>query len=221
MWLTEGTALGTSGVHGLLESGVPNSKGVPSQASVKETLESSLLEAQQHLSELEITRSHLEIQLHAVAQAKEVIQGEVKCLQWELEAERSLVKQERENLAQELLQKEQQHNDTLKLRETDHKAEINKLLQDVQAIAEGQRLSWLSEKRLLSQRLERLQRAVARLDQEKTELKQYNAELRRTLEEVERERRRLRRYCRGRALQNQADFLSPSLTSTRCWRLNR
>ncbi|XP_074461573.1 uncharacterized protein LOC141750428 isoform X3 [Larus michahellis] len=42
--------------------------------SGKETVECSLLEAQQHLSELEITRSHLETQLHAVAQAKEVIQ---------------------------------------------------------------------------------------------------------------------------------------------------
>ncbi|XP_074461520.1 uncharacterized protein LOC141750407 isoform X1 [Larus michahellis] len=168
--------------------------------SGKETLECSLLEAQQHLSELEISRSHLETQLHAVAQAKEVIQGEVKCLQWELEAERSLLKRERQNMAQALLQKEQQHTDTLKVREADHQGEINKLLQDVQAIAEGQRLSWLSEKRLLSQRLERLQRAVARLDREKTELKQYSAELRRTLEEVERERRRLRRYCRGRAL---------------------
>ncbi|XP_074461521.1 uncharacterized protein LOC141750407 isoform X2 [Larus michahellis] len=167
--------------------------------SGKETLECSLLEAQQHLSELEISRSHLETQLHAVAQAKEVIQGEVKCLQWELEAERSLLKRERQNMAQALLQKEQQHTDTLKVREADHQGEINKLLQDV-AIAEGQRLSWLSEKRLLSQRLERLQRAVARLDREKTELKQYSAELRRTLEEVERERRRLRRYCRGRAL---------------------
>ncbi|XP_074427644.1 centrosome-associated protein CEP250-like isoform X2 [Larus michahellis] len=102
-------------------------------------------------------------------------------------------------MAQELLQKEEQHTDTLKVREADHQGEINKLLQDV-TIAEGQRLSWLSEKRLLSQRLERLQRAVARLDQEKTELKQYSAELRRTLEEVERERRRLRRCCRGRAL---------------------
>ncbi|XP_074461570.1 uncharacterized protein LOC141750428 isoform X1 [Larus michahellis] len=173
--------------------------------SGKETVECSLLEAQQHLSELEITRSHLETQLHAVAQAKEVIQGEVKCLQWELEAERSLLKQERQNMAQELLQKEEQHTDTLKVREADHQGEINKLLQDV-AIAEGQRLSWLSEKRLLSQRLERLQRAVARLDREKTELKQYSAELRRTLEEVERERRRLRRYCRGRALPDAGGF---------------
>ncbi|XP_074427914.1 centrosome-associated protein CEP250-like [Larus michahellis] len=102
-------------------------------------------------------------------------------------------------MAQELLQKEEQHTDTLKVREADHQGEINKLLQDV-ATAEGQRLSWLSEKRLLSQRLERLQQAVARLDREKTELKQYSAELRRTLEEVERERRRLRRCCRGRAL---------------------
>ena len=53
-----------------------------------------------------------------------------------------------------------------------------------QATAEGEQLSWLSEKRLLSQRLERLQRAVAKLQLEKTELKQLNAELRRTLEQV-------------------------------------
>ena len=44
--------------------------------SAKETLESSLFEAQQRLSQLEITRSQLEIQLHTVTQAKEVIQGE-------------------------------------------------------------------------------------------------------------------------------------------------
>ncbi|KAM6194842.1 centrosome-associated protein CEP250-like [Sarcoramphus papa] len=69
-----------------------------------------------------------------------------------------------------------------------------------QAIAEGEPLSWLSEKRLLSQRLAHLQRAVARLELEKTELKQLNAELRRTLEQVERERRRLKRYCSGRSL---------------------
>lgn len=53
-----------------------------------------------------------------------------------------------------------------------------------QAIAEGEQLSWVTEKRLLSQRLECLQQAIARLEQEKTELKQLNAELRRTLEQV-------------------------------------
>lgn len=53
-----------------------------------------------------------------------------------------------------------------------------------QATAEGEQLSWRSEKRLLSQRLEGLQRAVARLGREKTELQQLNAELRRTLEQV-------------------------------------
>ena len=57
--------------------------------------------------------------------------GEVKCLQCELEAERSLVKQERENMAQQLLRTEQQYNSTLKLCETDHEVEINKLLQDL------------------------------------------------------------------------------------------
>lgn len=98
---------------------------------MKETLESSLFEAQQRISQLEISRSQLEIQLHTVIQAKEVVQGEVKCLQSELEAERSLMKQERENMAQQLLQTEQQYNNALKLHQTDHEVEINKLLQDL------------------------------------------------------------------------------------------
>ncbi|KAM9650025.1 uncharacterized protein ACIBXB_012002 [Morphnus guianensis] len=115
----------------------------------KETLESGLLEAQQRLCQLEIARSQLEIQLHTVRQAKEVIQGrmlpfvpfagEVKCLQCELEAERSLMKQERENMAQQLLRTEEQYKDTLRLRETDHKVEINKLLQDLASEREGHR----------------------------------------------------------------------------------
>ena len=63
-------------------------------------------------------------------------------------------------------------------------AHIISSLNTQQAIAEGEQLSWLSEKRLLLQRLESLQRAVARLELEKTELKQLNAELRRTLEQV-------------------------------------
>ncbi|KAM6378105.1 centrosome-associated protein CEP250-like [Pluvialis apricaria] len=69
-----------------------------------------------------------------------------------------------------------------------------------QPIAEGQQLPWPSEKRLLSERVECLERAVAQLDLEKTELKIYSADLRRTLEEVERERRRLKRLCRGRSV---------------------
>jgi len=43
---------------------------------VKETLESSRFEAQQHLSQLEMARSQLEIQLGTVTQAKVAIQGE-------------------------------------------------------------------------------------------------------------------------------------------------
>ncbi|KAM6113106.1 LOW QUALITY PROTEIN: uncharacterized protein FYW35_008319 [Pterocles gutturalis] len=93
--------------------------------SVKETLESSLFEAQQHLFQLKVARSQLEMQLHTVTQAKEVLQGEVTCLQSELEAE----KQERENMAQQLSQTAQQYN-TLQ-RESDHEGEIKKLLQDL------------------------------------------------------------------------------------------
>ncbi|XP_017692734.1 PREDICTED: centrosome-associated protein CEP250-like [Lepidothrix coronata] len=52
----------------------------------------------------------------------------------------------------------------------------------------------------MSQSLECLQRTVARLEDEKVELKQQNAELRRTLEQVERERRRLKRCFRDQML---------------------
>lgn len=41
------------------------------------------------------------------------------------------MKQERENMAQQLLRTEEQYNDTLKLRETDHEVEINKLRQEL------------------------------------------------------------------------------------------
>lgn len=46
---------------------------------VKETLERSLFEAQQRVSQLEITRSQLEMRLHIVTQAKDVIQGDAPC----------------------------------------------------------------------------------------------------------------------------------------------
>ncbi|KAM6054219.1 LOW QUALITY PROTEIN: uncharacterized protein VSU04_011453 [Chlamydotis macqueenii] len=108
-------------------------------SSVKETLECSLFEAQQHIFELEIARSQLETQVHAVTQAKEVTQGEVKCLQCELEAERSRMKQERDTMAQQLLEAEQQYNSTLKLWQTDHDVEVKKLLQDLASEREGHR----------------------------------------------------------------------------------
>ncbi|KAM6092011.1 uncharacterized protein LJ206_005243 [Theristicus caerulescens] len=107
--------------------------------SVKETLESSLFEAQQHLSQLEIARSQLEIRLRAVTQAKKVTEGEVKCLRRELEAERSLMRQERENMARQLLRTEQQYDKTLRLWQTDHEVEISKLLQDMASEREGRR----------------------------------------------------------------------------------
>ncbi|XP_071615713.1 MAP7 domain-containing protein 1-like [Heliangelus exortis] len=44
--------------------------------SVKETLESKLLKAQHHSSQLEITRNNLEIQLDTVTQAKEAVHSE-------------------------------------------------------------------------------------------------------------------------------------------------
>ena len=57
--------------------------------------------------------------------------GEVKCLQGELEAERALRRQEQEDTAQQLLQAEQQHQESLRLQGTAQQLQINKLLQDL------------------------------------------------------------------------------------------
>ncbi|XP_074740603.1 centrosome-associated protein CEP250-like [Strix uralensis] len=105
-------------------------------------------------------------------------------LQSALQEEAAALKKETVTLHQEVAPLERKLETTEK-----HRKDV------LQAAAEGEQLSWLLEKRLLSQRLERLQQAVARLELEKKELKQLIAELRRTLEQVERERRRLKRCC--------------------------
>ncbi|KAL9834856.1 centrosome-associated protein CEP250 isoform 2-T2 [Geothlypis trichas] len=107
--------------------------------SAKEGLQSRLFAAQQQISELEITRNHLEAQVLIVTQAKEVIEGEVKCLQRELEAERALRRQEQEDTAQQLLQAEQQHQESLRLQGTAQQLEIKKLLQDLASERERHR----------------------------------------------------------------------------------
>ncbi|XP_062361087.1 centrosome-associated protein CEP250 [Cinclus cinclus] len=107
------------------------SKQLAETSSAKDGLECSLFAAQQQISQLEITRSHLEAQVLTVMQAKEVIQGEVKCLQRELEAERALRRQEQEDTAQQFLQAEQQHHKSLRLQRTAQQLQINKLLQDL------------------------------------------------------------------------------------------
>ncbi|XP_070601063.1 centrosome-associated protein CEP250 isoform X2 [Erythrolamprus reginae] len=54
-------------------------------------------------------------------------------------------------------------------------------------------LTWMTEKQLLHRRLQLLQQAVARLENDKHGLEKHNAQLRDTLQEVEHERRKLKR----------------------------
>ncbi|XP_072775652.1 uncharacterized protein [Taeniopygia guttata] len=107
------------------------SKQLAETRSAKESLESRLCAAQQQISQLEVTWNHLEAQVLSVTQTKEVLEGEVKCLQRELEAERALRRQEREDTAQQLLQAEQQYHESLRLQGTAQQLEIKKLLQDL------------------------------------------------------------------------------------------
>ncbi|XP_025022925.1 centrosome-associated protein CEP250 [Python bivittatus] len=97
--------------------------------SAKDLLESSLFQAQQQLSQLEVTRGQLEMKIQAISQAKEVIQGEVKCLCVELEATKSKVEQEKEEKAQQLSQIEHKYQETLSRCHIVHKEEMDAISQ--------------------------------------------------------------------------------------------
>ncbi|XP_063153373.1 centrosome-associated protein CEP250 isoform X2 [Candoia aspera] len=93
--------------------------------SAKDLLESSLFQAQKQLSQLEVTRDQLEMKIQAISQAKEVIQGEVKCLCVELEAAKSKIEQEKEEKAWQLSQVEHKCQETLSRCHTVHKEEMD------------------------------------------------------------------------------------------------
>ncbi|XP_034270022.1 centrosome-associated protein CEP250 isoform X1 [Pantherophis guttatus] len=97
--------------------------------SGKDLLESNFFQAQQQLSQLEVTRDQLEMKIQTISQAKEVIQGEVKCLKAELEAAKSKAEQEKEEKAQQLSQIEQKYQETLSHCNAVHKEEMDILSQ--------------------------------------------------------------------------------------------
>ncbi|XP_071430497.1 uncharacterized protein [Pithys albifrons albifrons] len=70
--------------------------------SEKESMECSLSDSQQHVSQLEMARSHLKGQVHTIMQVKEVMEENVKGLENQVEEWRSYKKQELADLDQEL-----------------------------------------------------------------------------------------------------------------------
>ncbi|XP_039239037.1 serine/threonine-protein kinase STE20-like isoform X2 [Pipra filicauda] len=165
--------------------------------SVKESVQCSLFEAQQHVSQLEMVRSHLQLQVHTITQAKEVIQGDVQCLRHDLEAQRSLMKQEREEVAQQLQWTEEQCSQTLGLWERAQEEEKRKLLQNLASELKGQRLEMqelLKQQQNLMAEVEREhERTLFEMMQEAATMK---AEQEKLLQEVEREKTALlERLC--------------------------
>ncbi|XP_059692958.1 centrosome-associated protein CEP250-like [Haemorhous mexicanus] len=108
--------------------------------SEKESLQSSLLEAQRHISELEITRSRLEAQVHTATRAQEVILEDVKGLHQELLAIRSLSKQQCEEMAQQLRWADEQCSMALRRWQSAQEEEKRKLQQKMKRRLERQRL---------------------------------------------------------------------------------
>ncbi|XP_068064386.1 nesprin-1-like [Anomalospiza imberbis] len=182
--------------------------------SAKESLESKLIAAQQQISQLETTRNHLEAQVLTVTQAKEMIEGEVKCLQDELEAERSLRRQEREDTAQQLLQAEQQHHESLRLQGTAQQLEIKKLLQDLASERERHRAE-------MQETLEQWEKEKAEREQEHKkvlfEMRQKDATLLAQQEELRRFENAKREVFTAKVLleeQKEKSALSEALLQT-------
>ncbi|XP_054130361.1 centrosome-associated protein CEP250-like [Melozone crissalis] len=178
--------------------------------SAKESLQSRLCAAQQQISQLEITRNHLEAQVLIITQAKEVIEGEVKCLQCELEAERTLRRQEQEDTAQQLLQAEQQHQESLRLQGTAQQLEIKKLLQDLASERERHRAE-------MQETLEQWEKEKAEREQEhKKELSEMRQKVATLLVQQEEERTRLENAKQEVLLEEQKEksALSEALLQT-------
>ncbi|XP_053814669.1 centrosome-associated protein CEP250 [Vidua chalybeata] len=186
------------------------SKQLAETRSAKESLESRLFAAQQQISQLEVTRNHLEAQVFTVTQAKEVIEGEVKCLQHELEAERALRRQEQEDTAQQLLQAEQQHHESLRLQGTAQQLEIKKLLQDLASECKGHHAE-------MQEMLEQWEKEKAEREQEhKKVLFEMRQEVATLLAQQEEERTRFENAKREVLLEEQKEksALSEALLQT-------
>ncbi|XP_059336545.1 centrosome-associated protein CEP250 [Ammospiza nelsoni] len=186
------------------------SKQLAETRSAKESLQSRLFAAQQQISQLEITRNHLEAQVLIITQAKEVIEGEVKCLQRELEAERALRRQEQEDTAQQLVQAEQQHQESLRLQGTAQQLEIKKLLQDLASERERHRAE-------MQETLEQWGKEKAEREQEhKKELSEMRQKVATLLAQQEEERSRFENAKQEVLLEEQKEksALSEALLQT-------
>ncbi|XP_032940478.1 serine/threonine-protein kinase PAK 1-like [Catharus ustulatus] len=130
--------------------------------SEKESLQCSLLEAQQHVLELEMARNHLEGQLHSATQAKELILEDVKGLQRELQAVKSSSKQQRKEMSGQFHSMEKQCTKALRLWHCAQEEEKRNL-----GILETQ----LEQQRLEAQELlEQREKSLAELQSQNVEL---------------------------------------------------
>ncbi|XP_064262101.1 uncharacterized protein LOC135291774 [Passer domesticus] len=106
--------------------------------SEKESLQSSLLEAQQHIWELEMARSRVEAQVCRARQAKEAILEDVRGLRRELLAVRALSQQQCEDMAEQLRWAQEQCCKALRLWHSAQEEEKTNLMQELERQLEEQ-----------------------------------------------------------------------------------
>ncbi|XP_023773646.1 protein enabled homolog, partial [Cyanistes caeruleus] len=153
----------------------------------KKSLQCSLLEALQQVSELEITRSRLEGQVGTAMQAKELILEDVRGLRCELQAVRSFSKQQCEEMAQQLRLAEEQFSKALRLWQSAQEEEKRKLLQKQERRLKQQRLKVLEQREHFLAELQRQKAAhldkVCRLQRELNQRQRQVEQLRQELKE--------------------------------------
>ncbi|CAN8175225.1 unnamed protein product [Coccothraustes coccothraustes] len=179
--------------------------------SEKESLQSSLLEAQRHVSELEITRSRLEAQVCTATRAQEVILEDVKGLRQELQAVRSLSKQQGEEMARQFRWAEEQCSRALRCWQSAQEEEKRKLQQKINRLLEHQRLqaqamleeceSFLAElqgqKAAVLVPARQLQQELKESRQQLEQLRQQLKEERKSLELQRQQNKRLKELLQG------------------------
>nr|XP_041567263.1 serine/threonine-protein kinase CST20-like isoform X2 [Taeniopygia guttata] len=171
--------------------------------SEKESLQSSLLEAQQHVSELETARSCLEAQVRTARQAKELILEDVRGLRRELLAVRSFSKQQCEDMAQQLRWAEEQCSKALRLWQAAEEAKKRKIVQNLESKLEQQSLK-------AQEKLEQWINLVAELQSQKAALDDKVRQLLGDLNERQQQLEQLRQEL-NKERQNGQDKLQAEL----------
>ncbi|XP_064278795.1 rootletin-like [Passer domesticus] len=179
------------------------SEQLPEARSEKESLQSSLLEAEQHIWELEMARSPVEAQVHRARQAKEAILEDVRGLRCELLAVRALSQQQCEDMAEQLRWAQEQCCKALRLWQSAQEEEKRNLMQKLERQLEEQHVE---ARKQLEERANFLAEVLQEEQRQKAAVIHKVYQLQRELKQSEQLRQKLNEQWQNEQVMLQAEL---------------